>query len=650
MGLKTMYGDSSRENEDLAILISLIQAVHKSSDLEEIYRVALSSAVKLENVDMASIYLVDEEKKREAVLRAHRNLPYFLVKRAGRIPYPIGITWKAINSGKIFNIEDLQKDPDVGPAGRELGPHSALVIPITLEEKAIGVIWFISYREHRFDDREVRLLSTLGDQIAIAVAKAKMLEELRKREEDLKQTLSQLSKKNRYESIISAVTQNVHKTINLQDVLENAVDAMSKNIDNVDNVSIYLVEDGEAGPASLPRFNRGTSAQGSPQAVLEAYRGYPDWWAKRVRAIPYPIGFTWKTIIEGKPCYCADVDKDTVIGPAGRKMGTKSYASMPINFGGKTVGVININSLKKNAFDEEELKLLEIVARKIEVAINNAKQADALRKSEEALRKAKNELEVKVEERTTELRKTNRNLMAEIAERRRAEEELKNSHEKLRALAARLQSIREEERKLIAREVHDELGQALTGLKLDLSRLASGLSEGVTKRNKTAQRVESMSILIDETIKTVRRIATQLRPGVLDDLGLVAAIEWQVQDFRERTGVKCEFKPGVKHLTLDQNLSTALFRILQETLTNIARHANASKVKISLKKDKDSIVLRVEDNGRGITEREISGSKSLGLLGIKERALLFGGSVDITGRQNKGTVVAVHIPLRRYTP
>ncbi len=190
----------------------------------------------------------------------------------------------------------------------------------------------------------------------------------------------------------------------------------------------------------------------------------------------------------------------------------------------------------------------------------------------------------------------------------------------------------------------------MTGLKLDLSRLSSRLSGVATKRNEAAQRIESMSTLIDETIKTVRRIATQLRPGVLDDLGLVAAIEWQLQDFRERTGVECEFKSSVKHLNLDQNLSTALFRILQETLTNIARHANASRVKIRLKKDKDNIVLRVEDNGRGITEWEISGSKSLGLLGIKERALLFGGSVDITGRQNKGTVVAVHIPLRGHRP
>ncbi len=372
-----MYGDSSRENEDLAILVSLIQAVHKSSDLEEIYQVALSSAVRLENVDMASIYLIDEEK-REAVLTAHRNLPYFFVERAGRIPYPRGITWKAINSRKILNIEDVQKDPDIGPAGRELGPHSALVIPITLEEKSIGVIWFISYREHRFNEREISLLSTLGNQIAIALARAKMLEEMKKREEDLKQTLTQLSKKNRYEAIISTVTRSVHHSINLPEVLENAVEVMSRNIDVAENVSIYLVE--------------------REEAILRAYRGYPDWFVERVRRIPYPKGATWRTIIDGIPRYCPDVDQDTDIGPAGRELGTKSYLSMPIRSEDKTVGCIKIDSFKKNAFDDEELKLLGIVAQQIDVAINNARQAEALRQSEELYRKAKEDLEVKVKD------------------------------------------------------------------------------------------------------------------------------------------------------------------------------------------------------------------------------------------------------------
>ena len=154
------YEELKQKNEDLKILISLIQAVYKSSNLEEIYNVALDSVVKLENVDMMVTYLVDEEK-REAVIQSHRNVPEDYIRRAGRIPYPKGVTWKVINTGTILNVEDIQKDPDIGPAGRALGHHSLLGIPIVLEKKVIGVIWFLSYKERKFSETEVSLLSTL---------------------------------------------------------------------------------------------------------------------------------------------------------------------------------------------------------------------------------------------------------------------------------------------------------------------------------------------------------------------------------------------------------------------------------------------------------------------------------------------------------
>src|SRR3990170_5007928 len=343
--------DLNRRNRDLEILNTITQAVHQSLNLEDIYRIALDKVIELENVDIASIYMVDETKN-EAVMQNYRNFPEEFIQRAGRIPYPMGVTWKVINTGNILNVWNAQEDPDVGPAGRELGFRGMLGIPIALEGKTIGVIWLLSYRECLFTKSEEDLLTSIGTQIATATAKAKLYREL--------------SKKNRYESIISTVTRGVHRSINLQDVLENSVESMSKNIDRVENISIYLVE-GE-------------------EAILKAYRGYSDWWVKRVGRIPYPKGFTWKAIIEGKPRYVADAEKDTFIGPAGRELGTKSYLSMPIHLEGKTVGCINVNSFQKNAFDEEELNLLEIVAQQIEVAINNAKQAEALRQSEEALR------------------------------------------------------------------------------------------------------------------------------------------------------------------------------------------------------------------------------------------------------------------------
>lgn len=173
--------------EELTILNKLMQAVHRFLDLEKVYNVALDTVVSMENVDMAMIYIVDEGRK-EAIMQAHRNLPEFYIKRASRIPYPKGITWKVINTGSFMNIEDAQKDPDIGPAGRELGHNSLLGIPIFLEDKVIGAIWFLSYKERKFSEKEVRFLTTLGDQIAVAVAKAKMLSEIARTQEQLIQS------------------------------------------------------------------------------------------------------------------------------------------------------------------------------------------------------------------------------------------------------------------------------------------------------------------------------------------------------------------------------------------------------------------------------------------------------------------------------
>ncbi len=220
---------------------------------------------------------------------------------------------------------------------------------------------------------------------------------------------------------------------------------------------------------------------------------------------------------------------------------------------------------------------------------------------------------------------------------------LRRSEESLRALAAHLQSVREEERTRIAREVHDELGQALTGLKMDLAWLAKRWPK---LPKDLAGKISGMFGLIDATIKSVRRISSGLRPQVLDDVGLVGALKWQAREFQARTGIRCKSELPAEDILLDPEHATALFRIFQEVLTNVGRHAKATRVDIELRPDTDQLVLRVHDNGRGIADADARGQKSLGLLGMRERAQLFGGGVEIKGVRGRGTTVTVSMPLR----
>jgi len=231
--------------------------------------------------------------------------------------------------------------------------------------------------------------------------------------------------------------------------------------------------------------------------------------------------------------------------------------------------------------------------------------------------------------------------VAVFVELHRKSERLRESEEKLRRLAAHLISVREEERAHIAREIHDELGQVLTGLKMEVTWLAKRLHE-----QPLLDKTDSMCKLIDSTVQTVRKIATGLRPEMLDDMGLVAAIGWQAKEFQKRTGIRCRVKLPPEGTKLDIDVSTTAFRIFQEILTNVARHSRATRVDIDLEVDAGQVRLEVADNGVGIAEAELNGRKSLGLLGMHERALLFGGEVSIGGAPGHGTRVSVTIPTR----
>jgi len=236
----------------------------------------------------------------------------------------------------------------------------------------------------------------------------------------------------------------------------------------------------------------------------------------------------------------------------------------------------------------------------------------------------------------------------DITERVRVEEELKKSTEQLRDLSEHLQSARETERAQIARDVHDELGQNLAALKMDISWLEKRLSEDQNPQNDTLKdKMGSISKLLDTTVQTVKRISSELRPPILDDFGLSAAIEWLAGDFENRTGIRCVIEKDIDEPVVEDTIATPVFRIFQEALSNIHRHSGATRIQTLLNVSADSFQMVVEDNGRGITNEEISDPRSFGLVGIRERVLLLGGEVEIKGIPNKGTILELNIPIRK---
>jgi len=234
-------------------------------------------------------------------------------------------------------------------------------------------------------------------------------------------------------------------------------------------------------------------------------------------------------------------------------------------------------------------------------------------------------------------------ILRDVTLRMRAQEALQRSREELREMSLASNSVREQEKSRIARELHDELGQALTALKLDVGWLREQLSGASAPAVGT--KLQSMQDLLDTTVAATRRISTDLRPLMLDDLGLVPAAEWLAQNFTRRTGIACTLEVLPPDLDLEDPEATTLYRILQESLTNVAKHAGATQVEARMERLREEISLRVSDNGRGFSQTEGRKQGSYGLLGLRERVYLVGGKVDIESTPGAGTRIIARIPI-----
>jgi PAS domain S-box-containing protein len=264
------------------------------------------------------------------------------------------------------------------------------------------------------------------------------------------------------------------------------------------------------------------------------------------------------------------------------------------------------------------------------------------KRAEEEVRKAHDELERRVTERTAQLSESNRLLRQEIAELKIIEEQLKESQERLRYLSTHSRRVREEERTSLSRELHDGLGQVLTGIKMDVAWIGRKTPEDTAL---IRDRVNSLLTRIDDAILSVQGISMALRPPALDDFGLLEAMRLAAEDFEKRTKVACRINSKPQNILLPEEISTEAFRIFQEALTNITRHAGAQSVTVSLQSAGDKFIMEIRDDGRGITEKEIRDLKSIGLTGMRERAFAVGGSLTITGTRGEGTTIILGVPF-----
>ncbi|CAG0932601.1 two-component system, NarL family, sensor histidine kinase ComP [Thermoflexales bacterium] len=474
---------------------------------------------------------------------------------------------------------------------------SYMIVPLIARPQTLGAITFVTAESgRRLDLNALALAENLVSHIAVYLDKARLYRESQRLNAELEQRVSE-----RTTELRTAIAQLQQSEVTIQTLFRiskklNATLEVDTILDELAQEAIRLVN-GESGFAGLRTANGMT--------VRKYFR----------QGVALPFEYTWPPgvgipgwVLEHKVPYgTSDAAHDPVMQhELSINTDIRSLICTPIlSSFGEVLGYFDLrNKQDAEGFTIADQEMLMALAPAASIAIQNA-----------------------------------------LAYQRRlsAEAELQEAYERLRALAANLELVREEERTQIARELHDQLGQALTAMKFDLAWLTDRL---VQKDATLAQKAKAITTQMDTMIKTVRRIATELRPGMLDDLGLAASLEWLARDFEKRTGIGCEVRAHSPDLILPRAPSLALFRIFQEALTNVARHASARLIEVSLTASPEALILEVHDDGRGIQASEIAGLHSLGLLGMRERAQRLGGTFEIQGVPGDGTIVTVSIPLK----
>jgi len=406
--------------------------------------------------------------------------------------------------------------------------------------------------------------------------------------------------------------------------LQQATEALSQRMEP-ERIAQLIVDDGVnvlgAMAGSVHLFSEDRT-----KIVLKAHKHYPEAIAAKDQEFDVAQAVNGREAAQTRQPIWFEISeelarKNALLYDLMHSLHSVSTVVAPLIVEDRVLGVLVLHFDRNQRFDSAEEDFLMALSSQCSQALERAKNVAAEIRARKDLEQFNAELEQRVAQRTAQL---------------------KSSHDQLRALAARLQDAREEERTRISREVHDVIGQYMTALKMSVSMLGRRLEK---EQSQAASRIQDINQLLDEAIKSVRKVATELRPSILDDMGLVAALEWYVADFAARTNMICEFKCSESHIPMDADRATALYRLVQEALTNVARHAEATHIKVVLYEEEGVLHAQIKDNGRGITAEELSGRKSLGLVGMLERVQVFAGELKFEGRPGEGTTVSVTVPL-----
>jgi PAS domain S-box-containing protein len=634
----------------------------RAADEATLFKEACRIAVSVGQFRMAWIGLIDEHTKKVVpVMQAGEGLDYLSKIKTisiADVPEGRGPTGTAIREGRYIVCNDIENDPQMAPwqeAALGHGYHSSIALPIFKRGKVIGAFGLYAPVKNFFDGPEITLLAEVTRDISFALDifdkdnLRKKAEEAVLESERRYHTLADISPVGIFHTDATGYTTYVNPRwcrisgMSFEKAMGNGwLDAVHP--DDKDALFRGWEEATKTQQLSLSEY-RFMRPDGSISWVLG--QAVPEKDAED-RIIGY-VG-TIQDITERKKIE-HEILKE-------KNLSDSIINSMPGAFylytrEGKFLRW-NKNFEKVTGYSAEEISGM----RPLDFFDKDEKEQIG-RKIEEVFEKGEESIEANCHLKTGEKvpfyftgkaiayggKQCLVGVGIDISKRVEAQEKIRQTSEQLRQLAAHLQDVREEERASMAREIHDELGQQLTGLKMDvywLKEELTGAGEGIK------QQVDSVLNLLDETIGTVRKISGALRPSVLDDLGLVEALRVHGREFQKRFGIEVDFSTDLEDVPIPAKLAISLFRIFQESLTNVARHADATKVSSQMTRSGHNIVLKIADNGRGFNIADTALKKTLGLLGMKERILMLDGVYEINSQPGNGTEIVVTVPLQPF--